>query len=80
MKLFIFSIFLCFLPLQKRPGGTEHMTRITIGSESPQAFHGSSTTVESSRDAAALDALKVLVARAKDLTPAGDGSVFKAYS
>jgi len=58
---------------KKRPGGTEHMTRITIGSESPQAFHGSSTTVESSRDAAALDALKVLVARAKDLTPAGDG-------
>lgn len=65
---------------KKRPGGTEHITRITVGSGHPaglQAFHGSSASLESSRDQAALDALKVLVARVKDVTPAGDGPTVK---
>jgi len=62
---------------KKLPDGTEHITRITIGRDNPQAFHGSNTTLESSRDMAALDALKVLVARAKDLHPGGDGPQMK---
>nr|NP_001191404.1 staufen [Aplysia californica]AAO38741.1 staufen [Aplysia californica] len=62
---------------KKRTSGTEHITRITIGSENPQSFHGSNTSLESSRDMAALDALKVLVARAKDIHPGGDGPQVK---
>lgn len=62
---------------KKRQSGTEHITRITIGKDNPQSFHGSNTTVESSRDMAALDALKVLVAKAKDLHPGGDGPQVK---
>jgi double-stranded RNA-binding protein Staufen len=62
---------------KKRQSGTEHITRITIGSDNPQSFHGSNTTLESSRDMAALDALKVLVAKAKDVHPGGDGPQVK---
>lgn len=62
---------------KKRSNGTEHITRITLGSENVQNFHGSNTTLESSRDMAALDALKVLVARAKDIHPGGDGPQMK---
>jgi double-stranded RNA-binding protein Staufen len=62
---------------KKHLEGTEHIARITLGQEQPLSFHGSSSTVESSRDAAALDALKVLLATAKDVYPGGDGSYFK---
>lgn len=50
--------------------------RITIGQgKEQQSFHGSSNTVDASRDAAALDALKALLASTKDVHPAGDGYV-----
>jgi len=63
---------------KKLTSGTEHITRITIGSkDNAQSFHGSNTTLESSRDMAALDALKVLVAKAKDIHPGGDGPQVK---
>lgn len=62
---------------KKRPTGTEHITRITVGKEPCQNFHGSSNTLESSRDMAALDALKVLLAKVKDIHPGGDGPQVK---
>ncbi|KAH9490575.1 hypothetical protein Btru_034158 [Bulinus truncatus] len=62
---------------KKRQTGTEHITRITVGKEPPQNFHGSSDTLESSRDMAALDALKVLLAKVKDIHPGGDGPQVK---
>ncbi|XP_059149964.1 double-stranded RNA-binding protein Staufen homolog isoform X2 [Physella acuta] len=62
---------------KKKPTGTEHITRIIIGKEQSQSFHGSSNTLESSRDMAALDALKVLLAKVKDIHPGGDGPQLK---
>ncbi|KAK0066309.1 double-stranded RNA-binding protein Staufen [Biomphalaria pfeifferi] len=62
---------------KKRPTGTEHITRITVGKEPGQNFHGSSNTLDSSRDMAALDALKVLLVKVKDIHPGGDGPQVK---
>ncbi|GFS04282.1 double-stranded RNA-binding protein Staufen homolog [Elysia marginata] len=64
---------------KKRPSGTEHITRITVGKEpgQTQSFHGSSNTLESSRDMAALDALKMLLGKVKEVHPAGDGPQVK---
>lgn len=61
--------------VQKKPNSTEYISRISIGGvdKNPQNYHGSSNTVESARDMAALDALKVLVPKVKDIHPAGDG-------
>ncbi|BFZ21572.1 hypothetical protein BsWGS_24611 [Bradybaena similaris] len=63
---------------KKRPEGTEHIVRITISQgQEQQSFHGSSNTVDASRDAAALDALKALLANTKDVHPGGDGPQMK---
>lgn len=73
MIIFFFKYNYILLLIQKKPTGTEHITRIIIGKEQSQSFHGSSNTLESSRDMAALDALKVLLAKVKDIHPGGDG-------
>ncbi|RUS91611.1 hypothetical protein EGW08_000584 [Elysia chlorotica] len=62
---------------KERPSGTEHITRITVGKEPGQSFHGSSNTLESSRDMAALDALKMLLGKVKEVHPGGDGPQVK---
>ncbi|GFO44857.1 double-stranded RNA-binding protein staufen homolog [Plakobranchus ocellatus] len=63
--------------VKKRTSGTEHITRITVGKEPGQNFHGSSNTLESSRDMAALDALKMLLGKVKEVHPGGDGPQVK---
>ncbi|KAK3799948.1 hypothetical protein RRG08_002364, partial [Elysia crispata] len=60
-----------------RPSFTEHITRITVGKDAGQSFHGSSNTLESSRDMAALDALKMLLGKVKEVHPGGDGPQVK---